>query len=427
MKLLALGVDHRSAPTRIREALSFEGEKLPRALEALVAAFPGDEFVIVSTCNRVEVYAAGEPEAIPQVGALAAFLAEFHRSPAGTFAPHLVDYHDEGAVEHLFRVTSSLESLVIGEGQIQGQVKEAYEVSRQAGTIGPILNPVFQHAFRVGKLVRERTGLDQGRLSIASVAVDVARDVFDSFRDKTVLVIGAGKMGDLTLQHLSALRPGRILITNRSPDRAREAAEKWRGRAVPFEELEAALVQADLVVSTTAAEQPIVSLAQYERVQKARKGRLGLILDIAVPRDFDPRIGGLDQVWLYNVDDLQAQADRNREGRLRLAETAAELVRDEVRACLAELRHKRNAGELLRQIGDYADAARSRELERLFARCPELTDAQRAEIAHLMHRYQNQILHHPRAALRTAATAAPADQTHSLLSAVRHLFGLSDA
>lgn len=426
MKLLALGVDHRSAPTPVREALAFDSEKLPRALETLKAAYPQDEFVVVSTCNRVELYAAGEPEDVPQVGALTEFLSDFHGTPADVFAPHLVDYHDEGAVEHLFRVTSSLESLVVGEGQIQGQVKEAYEAARRHGTIGPILHPVFQHAFRVGKLVRERTGMDQGRLSIASVAVEVARDVFDVFSDKTVLVIGAGKMGDLTLRHLVELKPGRILVTNRSPERAEAVASRWGGQAVPFEDLERALAQADLVVSTTAAEQPIVTLPQYERVQRARKFRLSLILDIAVPRDFDERIASLDQVWLYNVDDLQAQASRNREGRLSRVEAAAELVQAEVEACLSDLRHKRYAGNLIRQIGEYADTVRQRELDRLFSRCPELTESQRAEVIHLLHRFQNQLLHHPRAALRSATKSTP-DQTHSLLCAVRHLFGLRDS
>lgn len=426
MKLLAVGVDYRSAPTAVREALAFDGEKLPRGLEALKAAFEGNEFVVLSTCNRVEVYAAGEPEGMPAVGALAEFLADFHATPAAAFAPHLVDYHDEGAVDHLFRVAASLESLVLGEGQIQGQVRDAYKAAKERGTVGPLLHPLFEHAFRVGKKVREQTGMDQGRLSIASVAVEVARDVFDSFGDKTVLVIGAGKMGDLTLRHIRTLKPGRILVTNRSPERAETAAARWGGRAVAFEDLDRALIEADLVVSTTAADEPIVDLSRYERIHKLRRRRLSLILDIAVPRDFDPRISQLDQVWLYNVDDLQAQARRNLEGRKGRADSAAEIIRAEVAACVAELRHRRRAGTLLRQIGDYGDAARRRELDRLFSRCPDMTEAQRAEVLHTMHRFQNQLLHHPRSALRTAAADAPPEQAHSLLAAVRQLFGLVD-
>jgi glutamyl-tRNA reductase len=267
--------------------------------------------------------------------------------------------------------------------------------------------------------------MDQGRLSIASVAVDVAREVFDSFRDKTVLVVGAGKMGELTLRHLAGLKPGRILVTNRTIDRAEAVAAQWGGKAVPFEQLEKGLVEADVVVSTTAADRPIVDLAMYERVLRARKHRLSLILDIAVPRDFDGRIGELDQVVLYNVDDLQAQAGRNREGRMSRVEAAADLVKAEVAACLSDLRHKRHAGALLRQIGDYADSVRNRELDRLLARCPDLTEGQRSEVAHLLHRFQNQLLHHPRAALRSATESGP-EQTHSLLSTVRHLFGLRD-
>jgi glutamyl-tRNA reductase len=384
LKLLALGVDHRSTPTAIREALAFDGPKLPRALEALKSAFPGDEFAILSTCNRVELYAAGEPTKVPQVGDLIGFLADFHQAHPDDFAPHLIDYHDEEAVEHLFRVASSLESLVLGEGQIQGQVKEAYETAQKHKTVGPILHAVFQHAARVGKRVREATGMDRGRLSIASVAVDVARSVFDSFADKTVLVIGAGKMGELTLRHLAALRPRRIHVTNRNFERAQAAAEVWKGSALPFEDLEKALVEADLVVSTTASPEPIVSFEMYSRVMKARRFKLSLILDIAVPRDFDPRINELDTANLYNVDDLQAQADQNRKGRRDAAASAAEIIRQETEGCLADLRHKRHAGAL----------------------------------------------HHPRTALRSASTAKPdsknGEEHHSLINAVRQLFGLTD-
>ncbi|HEX8199332.1 MAG TPA: glutamyl-tRNA reductase [Isosphaeraceae bacterium] len=426
MKLLALGVDHRSAPTAIREALAFDGARREAGLDALAAAFPGNEFVLLSTCNRVEIYAAGDPETIPQIGDLTEFLARFHAAPAESFATHLVDYHDEGAVAHLFRVASSLESLVLGEGQILGQVKEAYGAAQARGTVGPILHAVFQHALRVGKRVRERTGMDQGKLSIASVAVDVARAVFDTFGDKTVLVIGAGKMGELTLRHLKALRPGRILVTNRNAERAAAAAAQWGGQAVPFERLGQALVEADVVISTTAAVEPIVTFDQYARVQRARRHRLVLILDIAVPRDFDARIGTLDQVLLYNVDDLRAQADENRAGRLRGVDPAQEIVAAETAACFASLRHQRHAGALLRQLGDSTDAVRLRELELLFARCPDLTDAHRAAIAHTFTRFQNQILHHPRAALRSASAAPATEDPHPLLTAVRHLFGLAD-
>jgi glutamyl-tRNA reductase len=429
VKLLALGVDHRSAPTSIREALAFDNRRRAEGLYSLSSGFPGSEFALLSTCNRVEVYSASnEPAHVPEVGALTDFLAHFHDVPTSRFVAHLVDYHDEGAVAHLFKVASSLESLVLGEGQILNQVKDAYHAAREHRTVGPILHLVFQHALRVGKRVREATGMDQGRLSIASVAVDMAKAIFDSFADKTVLVIGAGKMGDLTLQHLNALRPGRILVTNRSLERAEAVAAQWaeRAKAVPFERLEQALVEADLVVSTTAAEEPIVSLETYQRVQQARRNRLALVLDIAVPRDFDGRIGDLEQVYLYNVDDLQAQVEQNRHGREKGIGAALAIVEEETSTCIAELRHKRHAGVLLRQLGDYADELRLRELERLYSALPDLSEADREKIAHMALRLQNQFLHHPRAALRSAALESPAEHPHSLLSAFRHLFGLAD-
>ncbi len=426
MKLLALGVDHRRAPTSVREALAFEGARRDEGLDALAKAFPGGEFVVLSTCNRVEVYAAGTGSAVPTTGDLIDFLAHFHARSADDFATHLVDHHDGRAVAHLFKVAASLESLVLGEGQILGQVRDAYKAAVARKAVGPILHAVFDHALRVGKLVRERTGMDKGKLSVASVAVDVARDVFDTFVDKVVLVIGAGKMGDLTLQHLSTLRPGSILVTNRNPERAEAAAARWGGRAVPFEGLERALVEADVVVSTTAAERPIVDLATYAKVQKARKNRLALILDIAIPRDFDPRIGDLEQVMLYNVDDLRAQAEQNRQNRQKGVDPALAIIERETELCLAALRHRTHAGTLLRQLGDYADTVRLRELDALFARQGDLSQAQRDDIAHAFQRLQNQFLHHPRAALRTAASTEPAEHPHPLLHAVKALFGLAD-
>jgi glutamyl-tRNA reductase len=425
VKLLALGVDHRSAPTAVREALAFEGAKRNAGLDALKASFPETEFVVLSTCNRVEVYAAvDELNPAPEVGALADFLARFHAVSAGTLASHLVAHHDEAVVGHIFRVASSLESLVLGEGQILGQVRDAYKAADARKALGPILHCVFRNAIRVGKKVREETGMDRGKLSVASVAVDLAREVFDTFHDKTVLVIGAGKMAELTLQHLAVLRPGRILITNRNSERARAVAELWGGHAAAFERLEQALIDADVVVSTTAAEEPIVTYDVFARVQRARRNRLALILDIAVPRDFDPAIGDLEQVTLYNVDDLKAQVEQNLVGRRKGIDPAQAIIERETSACLADLRHQHHAGALLRELGENADAARRREVDRLFGMYPNLDQAQRDAIEHMAQRLQNQLLHNPRTALRTATATPNPEHPHPLLNAVRHLFGL---
>jgi glutamyl-tRNA reductase len=425
--LLALGVDHRSAPASVREALAFDGPKCAAALDLLAQSYPGSEFAILSTCNRVELYTAGNTAILPELSSLTQFLGDFHKLESDLFSGHLVSYHDEGMIGHLFRVAASLESLVLGEGQILGQVREAYRAAQERKTTGAILHTVFQTALRVGKEVRHQTGMDQGRLSVASVAVDLARGVFSSFADKTVLVIGAGKMGETTLQHLKALRPGRILITNRNPERAEAAAMRWNGTAVPFERLGHALTEADLVISTTAAAEPVVTFEQYQRVQRARRNRLALILDIAVPRDFDPRIGTLAQVTLYDIDDLRAQAEQNRLERQKGIDPALVIIDRETAACHALLKHQHTAGHLLRELGDTTESVRLRELNKLFAAHPHFTDTDREAIAHMTTRLQNQFLHHPRAAVRSAATQPHPDQHHHLLDAVRRLFGLGEA
>jgi glutamyl-tRNA reductase len=424
--LLALGVDHRSAPASVREALAFDEARCAEGLDLLARTFPGNEFVILSTCNRVEIYVAGSPEEVPETDALTDLLVEFHSLKSEVFAGHLVSYHDEGAIGHLFRVAASLESLVLGEGQILGQVRDAYQAAVARKAAGPAFHTVFQTALKVGKLVRERTGMDQGKLSIASVAVDLAREVFDSFVDKTILVIGAGKMGELTLQHLKGLKPGQILIINRDPERAFSVAARWNGQAVPFEQLSQALVAADLVISTTAATEPVVTLQQYLQVQRARRNRLALILDIAIPRDFDPHIGDLDQVMLYHVDDLRSVAEQNRLERQKSIDPALAIIERETAACYSRLCHQREAGLLLQQLGNHADQIRQRELATLFATRPDLTEADREAIAHMAMRLQNQFLHHPRAAVRLAVTEDHEDHSHPhpVIAFARHIFGL---
>ncbi len=428
MKLLALGVDHRSAPAAVREAIAFDATKYANALGLLAREFPGNEFVIISTCNRVELYVAGSPEQVPELDALTETLVQLHGVQSEIFSKHLVSYRDDGVVGHLFRVAASLESLVLGEGQILGQVREAYRTAVECQTVGPAFHTLFQTALRVGKLVRERTGMDQGKLSVASVAVDVAKGVFDSFADKTVLVIGAGKMGELTLQHLKGLKPGQILVTNRDPARAAATAERWNGKAVAFERLEQALVDADLVISTTAASEPIISLEQYTKVQRARRNRLSLILDIAFPRDFDPRIGELEQVMLYHIDELRAQAEENRLSRQKGVDPALALIEAEAAACCLQLRHQRDVGILLEQLGNHADQIRLRELNALYSSRPELSESDREAIAHMAIRLQNQFLHHPRAAVRSAVTEPHHDAAHPhpVLTFVRHIFKLDD-
>jgi glutamyl-tRNA reductase len=235
-------------------------------------------------------------------------------------------------------------------------------------------------------------------------------------------------MGELTLQHLKGLNPGKILVTNRDAQRAQTVAARWNGFAVSFDRLGQALIKADLIISTTAATEPIVTLEQYMRVQRARRNRLALILDIAIPRDFDPRIGDLDQVMLYHVDDLRAQAEQNRLERQKGIDPALVIIERETAACFAQLRHQRDIGLLLQQLGNHADQVREHELSSLFANRPNLTEEDRAAIAHMAVRLQNQLLHHPRVAVRSAVTEPHHDhnQPHPVLDSLRHIFGLGD-
>jgi glutamyl-tRNA reductase len=389
----------------------------------------GCEAAILSTCNRVEVYLGRTgPEASLDTDLVAEFLAEFHHFPVDQLRPLLYRHLDAEAVHHLFRVAASLDSLIIGEGQIAKQVRRAYEMAQASSSAGPLLHALFQYANAVAGRVRTETGIGRGHVSVSSVAVDYVRQVFDQFDDKTILVIGAGKMGELTLQHLTGLKPGQILVTNRNSERAEVTAARWNGRAVPYERLEQALIDADLVISTTAAAEPIVTFEQYARVQRARRNRLSLILDIAFPRDFDPRIGELEQVMLYHIDELRAQAEENRLTRQKGIDPALAIIERETTACCLQLRHQRDVGLLLEQLGNRADQIRERELSSLYSSRPDLTEADREAIAHMAARLQNQFLHHPRVAVRSAVTEPHHDHghPHPLLTFVRQIFGLGD-
>ena len=253
MILLAVGCSYRNTPIGLRERLAFDEDKQTLALDELNARY-GCEVVILSTCNRVEVYLAQVPATLgPDADLIAEFLAEIHSLSVKEIRPHLFEHQGSAVVDHLFRVASSLDSLIVGEGQIAGQVRQAYEKAQARHCVGPLLNALFQHALFTAKRIRTETGLAQGKVSVASAAIAYVRQVFDYFGDKTVLVIGAGKMGKLTLRHLRELHPQQILVTNRSPEKAVNLAHDCGGLAVPWEQLGDLLAQADIVLSTTGA------------------------------------------------------------------------------------------------------------------------------------------------------------------------------
>ncbi|HEY0009757.1 MAG TPA: glutamyl-tRNA reductase, partial [Tepidisphaeraceae bacterium] len=322
-RLLLIGLNHTTAPLEVRERLAFAQQQMLFALSELQKTVAA-EAVVLSTCNRVELYLSGEDEIAAE--AVIDFLSRFHNLPAELFASHL--YHSRGraVIEHLFSVASSLDSMVLGETQILGQVRQAYEAAREAGATGPVLNPLFQRAVAVGREVLSQTPLAEGRVSVASVAVDYARRIFDSFADKTVLCVGTGKMSQLVLDRFIALHAGRLLVCSREQTRADAIASRYGGRGVAFADLDQHLVEADIVITSTGASHPIITRRQFEKLCKLRKYRPIFLIDIAVPRDVEAGVGELQNVYLYNLDDLQEVVMQTKDGRGQSVSAAEAIV-----------------------------------------------------------------------------------------------------
>jgi glutamyl-tRNA reductase len=420
MNLLVVGCSHRTANVDQRERLAFSQERLGEALDAWTSQ--DVEAVILSTCNRVEVYlATADAALLPTPEAVTSFLAGSHGLPEEFVAPCLYHHHDHEAARHLFCVAAGLDSLVLGEGQIVGQVKQAYETARARGAVGTVLHSLFQNCLVAAKRVRSETRLGSGRVSVSSVAIEYVREVFDRFDDKTILVIGAGKMGALTLSHLALLRPQRIVVTNRSPARAHEVAAQCGGLVLPWEQLDDALVQADIVLSTTGAPEPIVSLARFRNISQRRAGRPVVILDIAVPRDFDPSIHDGDATCLFNIDDLERVRQKTLEERKRQMPAGEAIVDEEARRFWKDLSRRRNApviAQLTRDLEHKRQAIVGQLLQRLDGR---LTAEDRAYIEGAFRLLQNQFLHGP---LSTLAEDAHEQSGTGLLEALRKLFRL---
>jgi glutamyl-tRNA reductase len=423
MNLRAIGCNFRTAAVDLREKLAFDDAKQRDAITALAARF-GCEVTLLSTCNRVELYVGRQLGETPfDLDLAAEFLGEVHRVPSEVVRPLLYEHADEQAVRHLSRVTASLDSLIVGEGQIAGQVKKAFELARGLGCTGPLLNALFPHALRTAKRVRTETGIARGHVSVSSVAVDYVRQVFDHFADKTVLVIGAGKMARLTLKHLEALRPKRILVTNRSPAKAAEVAAGCGGVAVPWGQLDDALATADIALSTTGAAEPIMPRERFERhVAPKRAGGTLVVLDIAVPRDFDPAIHDGDTVCVFNIDDLTRVREQTLAGRKKHLAPAEAIVEAEVRK-FADDWQRRKSGPVIHQLRTQVDAVRVEVVAPLIGKLNgKLSDADKAYIEGAFRLFQNRLLHGPIAALQDAGKDG---DTKKLLDAVKKLFGLS--
>lgn len=422
MKLLCVGLNWKT-PVRIRERLAFDGTRLVAALDGLKAAYPALECVILSTCNRTELYAAlAEKLETLGVDELCEFLARCQEVPLVEFYDHLYFHEDAGAVLHLFQVAGGLDSLILGEAQIVGQVRQAYQHAGARQTVGPILHALFQRALGAAKRVHTETALTQGRISIASAAVEFIRGVFDSFDDKNLLVIGAGKMAELTLTHLRSLACRGLVVCNRNVARGAELAERFGGRVRPFTELADALTEADIVVSSTGADDPIVGPEQFRPIMAARRNRLMAIIDIAVPRDFHPEVATIENVLLWNIDDLEKVRYKTLRARERELDKALRIVDEETQAFQVVLALQQT-GPVIGRLEEEYQQIIDRELAWLMPQLNGVSEESRAKIRQFAHRLKNKFLHPPKAALRAEARGgAP----HGLIDAFRKLFAIEE-
>jgi glutamyl-tRNA reductase len=416
--LLVVGVSHRTAPLDVREALAFPRERLAEALARAREDAGLAEAMILSTCNRVEVYGRAAAEGAP-AEALARFLEAYHGRPAGALGPYVYAVSGEAAVRHAFRVAASLDSMVIGEPQILGQVKEAYEIAEAAKSLGPSLGALRNRCLSAAKRARSETRIGENAVSVSSVAVELARKIFGTLKDRAVLLVGTGKMSELTARHLVTSGARATVLGGRTFQKAEELAAALGGQAAPFEALQAELARADVVISSTGAPHTVIRREDVAAAVRTRRRPLFLI-DIAVPRDVEPDVRELANVFLYDLDDMKAVAEANLRERRKEAAAAEAIVEGEVRAFL-DWQKSLDVVPLLADLRQRAEAIRRGELERARQRLGPLNPDQEAALEAATSAIVNKLLHSPTAHLKEVAKNGSASEVVEL---VRRLFRL---
>jgi glutamyl-tRNA reductase len=419
MELVVIGLSHQTAPVEVRERLAVVPAEMEARLQDLLRLTGVGEATLVSTCNRVEIYAASADAR----DALARLRGHLHGTAGGAdLDRHLYERVGREAVHHLLRVASSLDSLVVGEPQILGQLKDAYDSALRARTVGRVLGFLFPRAFRVARKVRRDTAIARQPVSVSSVAVDLARQVWSGFEGRRVLLIGAGKMSDLAARALRA-NGASVAVTNRTAARAAELAARLGCAVEPFEDLEGALTRADIVISSTGARLPIMGVALLERVQKARRRRPLVLIDIAVPRDVDPEVDPIEGIYRWDIDSLQQVVAKNLEGRRQEADQAEAMVQEELERCLAANRGHSVGPTITALRARYLGVARA-EAEKTIAALGASDERTRRAIAALTESLVAKLLHPTQVALKKGAAG---EDGPDLLAAAHTLFALEEA
>jgi glutamyl-tRNA reductase len=424
-EIVIVGLNHRSASIEVRESLAFENAYVKDALVQLRAYPSIQESVILSTCNRVEIVAAAS-DSQSACADIKRFLGDHraHRIP-GSLEEHVYAYEGRDAIRHLFRVAASLDSMVVGEPQILGQLKDHYDFARQAGTVGTILHRLFHHSFTVAKRVRTETGIASRVVSVSSVAVDLAKRIFDRFDDKTVMLIGAGKIGDLMARHLQSHGVQSLMITNRTFGRAVELAAKIHGSPIQFEDFPRYLKMADLVLGCTGSPEILVDATTVDRVLRERKQKAMFFIDLGDRRNFDPQINDIDNAYLYNIDDLKEVAEEHLQERSNEAEKAESIVHEEV---LSFTRWISSLDQVptITALRQRFDEIRRKEMERsLTGALKDLSPQQKEALEDMTNAMINKMLHGPISRLKRNSQSDDEEGT-SYVDALKKLFDLGE-
>ncbi len=423
MKLALAGINHRTAPVHVREKLAFSAEEIPAALLLLLER-GAKEALILSTCNRVEIAAALDEDLAPEA-LLHAVMASRGGITMESLRPHLYVFEAQHAMKHIFRVASSLDSMIVGEPQILGQLKQAYSQAREQGTIGTLLEAVLTRAFNVAKRIRTETEIGESAVSVSYAAVELAREIFGSLSRKKVLIIGAGKMSEGAARHLLRAGADEIFITNRTPERARELGNLFRGEVLPYETFLHRLSEMDIVITSSAAPGFVLGPDSVRHAIETRKSQPMFLIDIAVPRNIDPAVNALEHAFLYDIDDLQRLADRNLRARQEVAEQAESIVAEEVTRLEGRLR-ARDVAPTIVSLQEQLEAIRRDALTRYRSKLGRLTSEQEDALEALTRGIVNKIAHGPISEMRRHAAAQNPEQNQEaeLVAAVRRIFRL---